>query len=108
MRLEAAAVESISSFRDGAPGPGDDRMLAEQQRGVLDEHRVGIVGKLGQADDLEPGVGERPLIIGMLAGRRGQGRSASRSRWVSAHSAMRGLTARVKALTELLERSCRP
>ena len=39
-----AAVESVSPTREAAPGPGDDRMLAEQQRRVLDEHRVGIVG----------------------------------------------------------------
>ena len=31
-------------------------MTVEQQRGVLDENRVGIVGELGQADDLEAGV----------------------------------------------------
>ena len=48
-------------------GAGDHRMLAEDQRGILDEHRVGIVGQLGQADDLEPRVLQRPLIGGVLS-----------------------------------------
>ena len=52
-------------------------MVAEQQRGILDEHRVRIVAKLGQADDLEPGIFERSLISGVLGrGSRGVDRHA--------------------------------
>ena len=44
-------------------------MVTEDQRGILDEHRVGIVGQLGQADDLEPRIPQRPLILGVLSRR---------------------------------------
>jgi hypothetical protein len=47
-------------------GAEDHRMAVEQQRGVLDEDRVGMIRQLGQADDLEAGVAQRVLIGGVL------------------------------------------
>jgi hypothetical protein len=41
-------------------------MAIEQQRGVLDENPVGVIGEIGQADDLEPGFAQRIFIGGML------------------------------------------
>ena len=80
----------------GDARPGDDRMAAEQQRRVLDEHGVGIVGKVGQPDDLEAGVDQRLLIGRVLRGGFGiVDRGASRC--VSAHSGSLGLTALVNA-----------
>jgi hypothetical protein len=55
----------------------DHGMLAEQKSRVFDEHRVRVVTKLGQADDLKSGVGERVLIAGVLfRGFRGIDRNA--------------------------------
>src|SRR5690349_2338639 len=44
-------------------------MLAEDQGRVLDEHRVGVGRELREANDREPGVGQRLLIVRVL--RRG-------------------------------------
>jgi hypothetical protein len=73
MQLEMAgeAGGGRGDFADprGRAWTEDDGMAVKQQRSVLDEHSVGVVGKLGQADDLEAGVGNRLLIGGVL--RRG-------------------------------------
>ena len=45
----------------GCARPGDDGVAAKQDRGVLDEDRVGIVRKFGQANDLEPSLARVPL-----------------------------------------------
>ena len=38
-------------------GPEDHRMAAEQQRRILDEHGVRMVGQIGEADQLEFRIG---------------------------------------------------
>src|SRR5262249_54449745 len=43
-------------------------MLAEQQRSILDEHGVGIVGQLAQASNREACIGKRLFVCGMLLG----------------------------------------
>ena len=43
-------------------------MIAEDQRRILDEHGIGVVGQIGQADDLEPRASERLLIGRVLRG----------------------------------------
>src|SRR5262245_7292987 len=43
-------------------------MLAKKDGSVLDKHRVGVFGQIGQANDLEPGVAEGLLVGGMLQG----------------------------------------
>jgi hypothetical protein len=37
-------------------------MIVEEQRRVLDEHRIRIVGQLWKAYDLESGAGQSPLV----------------------------------------------
>src|SRR3954471_16892193 len=46
-------------------------MSVEQQRSVLDEHRIRIILKLGKADHFTAGIGERLLIGGVLRDRVG-------------------------------------
>ncbi len=47
--------------------PGDDRMVAEKERGILDEHRIRVISQIWQANDVVTGVLER-LLVGCMLG----------------------------------------
>ncbi len=90
--VEVAALDPVEREVAGKPGggglhfvrpargagAGEDCVIAEQHGGVLDEHRVGIAGQIGQPNDFEPGLAQRLLISGMLNnGARGVDRNAA-------------------------------
>ena len=53
----------------GRTWPGDDGVIVEQERRILNEDGIGVIGKLGQPNDLEPRRPQRLFIIGVLARR---------------------------------------
>ena len=53
----------------GRTWPGDDGVIVEQERRILNEDGIGVISKLGQPNDLETRRPQRLFIIGVLARR---------------------------------------